>query len=98
MGRAELIGKTIKQMLAPQALATAMAKYQRCVDSDAPLDEEEEVALPAGLRTFHTTLIPVRDAYGRVQRVVCIARDITERRHTERVLHSYRESAREEER
>ncbi|MGF6400260.1 PAS domain S-box-containing protein [Pseudomonas frederiksbergensis] len=98
VGRAELIGKTIEQTLAPQALATAMAKYQRCVDSDAPLDEEEEVQLPAGLRTFHTTLIPVRDASGCVQRVVCIARDITERKHAQRVLHSYRESTREEER
>ncbi|WP_339491912.1 PAS domain-containing protein [Pseudomonas rhizophila] len=96
--RTELIGKTIEQTLAPQALATAMAKYQRCVDSAAPLDEEDEVELPAGVRTFHTTLIPVRDAYGRVQRIVCIARDITERKHAERVLHSYRESTREEER
>ncbi|MFW9265640.1 PAS domain-containing protein [Pseudomonas sp. NR3] len=98
VARAELIGKTIEQMLAPQALASAMAKYRRCMDSDAPLDEEEEVELPAGLRTFHTTLIPVRDTRGRVQRVVCIARDITERKHAERVLHSYRESTREEER
>ncbi|MBB6155477.1 PAS domain S-box-containing protein [Pseudomonas sp. JAI115] len=98
VGRSELIGKTIEQTLAPQALATAMAKYQRCVDSDAPLDEEEEFDLPAGLRTFHTTLIPIRDAFGRVQRVVCIARDITERKHEERVLHSHRESTREEER
>ncbi|WP_454835437.1 PAS domain-containing protein [Pseudomonas lini] len=88
VGRAELIGKTVEQTLPPQAVAVAIAKYQRCVDNDVPLDEEDEIELPAGCRTFHTTLIPVRDPCGRIQRVVGIARDITERKHAERILHA----------
>jgi PAS domain S-box-containing protein len=47
-----------------------------------------ELDLPAGNLTFHSTLIPVRGANGRIQRIVGIARDITERKHTERVRHA----------
>ncbi|UZE26092.1 PAS domain-containing protein [Pseudomonas sp. B21-056] len=88
VGRAELLGSMVEQMLPPQAVAAAIAKYQRCVEKGAALDEEDEVDLPAGCRTFHTTLIPVRAACGRLQRVVGIARDITERKHAERVIHA----------
>lgn len=88
MGRAKLIGKSIEQTLRPHIAAVTIAKLQRCVDSGAPLDEEVELDLLTGYRTFHSTLIPVRDAYGRVQRVVGIARDITERKYAERVLHA----------
>ena len=88
VGRAELIGKTIEQTLSPRASAVAMAKYRRCVENCVPLDEEDELDLPAGRLTFHTTLIPVRDAGGRVERIVGIARDITERKHAEWLLHA----------
>ncbi|MFJ5235635.1 PAS domain S-box protein [Pseudomonas neuropathica] len=88
MSRVELIGRNIKEVL-PSHLATiTIAHYQRCMESGAPLDEEVELDLPAGRRIFHWTLIPVRGATGRVQRIAGIARDITERKHTERVLHA----------
>ncbi|MGX9566228.1 PAS domain-containing protein [Pseudomonas sp. CFBP 5748] len=88
VGRTELIGKTIEQTLSPRAAAMAMAKYRRCVGNRGPLDEEDEVDLPTGRLIFHTTLIPVRDAEGRVERIVGIARNITERKQAERVLHT----------
>ncbi|WP_213941780.1 PAS domain S-box protein [Pseudomonas sp. dw_612] len=89
MGRAELIGKNIETTLAPPVAAIAMAKMRQCVESATVLDEEEALDLPAGQLTyFHTTLVPVRDAYGRVHRIVGIARDITARKHAEHVLHT----------
>jgi PAS domain S-box-containing protein len=87
MGRAELIGKNIEEILPPNIAALAIAEYQRCVDSGAPLNSEMELDLPAGNLTFHSTLIPVRGAYGRIQRIVGIFRDITERKLAERILH-----------
>jgi PAS domain S-box-containing protein len=88
MGRAELIGKTIEETVPPQVAATVIAKYRRCVESGSPIDEEVELDLPTGRLAFHSTLIPVRGACGRIQRIVGITRDITERKHAERVLHA----------
>lgn len=88
MGRAELIGKTIEETVPPPVAATVIAKYRRCVESGSPIDEEVELDLPTGRLAFHSTLIPVRGAYGRIQRIVGITRNITERKHAERVLHA----------
>ena len=87
MERAELIGKTIEETLPASAAAAAIAKFQHCVDSWAPIDEELQLELPIGQRIFHSTLIPVCGAYGRIQRIVGIFRDITERKQAERILH-----------
>ncbi len=87
MERAELIGKTIEETLPAAAAASAIAKFQHCVDSWAPIDEEIQLHLPIGQRIFHSTLIPVCGASGRIQRIVGIFRDITERKHAERILH-----------
>lgn len=86
--RAEVLGKTIRQLLSSSSAAASITRYRRCVDGGVAIDEEVEYQLPAGLGIFHLTLIPVRTAYGCVQRVVGICRDITERKHAERVLHA----------
>ena len=66
------------------------------------------IRLPVGRRHFDTTLIPVRDASGRIYRLVGIAHNITERKQTAehlqrseeqlRALSSRIQSLREEER
>lgn len=85
--RAELIGKTAEELLPAATVASAIAKFQHCVDSWSSIDEEMQLDLPIGQRDFHSTLIPVCGAYGRIQRIVGIFRDITERKHAERILH-----------
>ncbi|WP_260954625.1 PAS domain S-box protein [Pseudomonas citri] len=87
-GRAEVLGRTIEQLLSPSAAATSIALYRRCVEGGIAIDEEVEHELPTGREIFHVTLIPIRTAYGRIQRIVGICRDITERKHAERVLHA----------
>lgn len=87
MERAELIGKTIEEILPAAVAANAIAKFQHCVDSWSPVDEEIRLDLPIGQRIFHSTLLPVCDDCGRIQRIVGIFRDITERKHAERILH-----------
>ncbi|UZE21536.1 PAS domain S-box protein [Pseudomonas sp. B21-056] len=86
--RAELVGKTIEQSLSPCAAAASIARYRRCVESGVAIDEEVEFELSSGLEVFHLTLIPIRSVIGRVQRIVGICRNITERKRAERILHT----------
>ena len=85
--RADLIGKTVEELLPATAAASAIAKFQHCVDSWSPIDEEIQLDLPIGQRVFHSTLLPVCDDCGRIQRIVGIFRDISERKQAERILH-----------
>ncbi|PSJ45171.1 hypothetical protein C7H85_10915 [Zobellella endophytica] len=87
MSRDELIGKTVEETVSPEEATKVNAKYRRCVTAGAVVDEEVELELPAGRLFFHSTLIPVRDAGGRIHRIVGITRDITERKRAERLQH-----------
>lgn len=79
----DLIGKTIEEA-APRGIAELLAaRYRRCVEVGRITQEEIEVDLGQGMRTFHSTLIPVRNRHGLIHRIVGLTRDITERRQSE---------------
>lgn len=82
----EVSGKFVEEILHEESAQQAIAKYRRCVETGTTINYEEELALPHGLHYFYTTLIPVRDAGGRIYRIVGIARDITERKLAAEVL------------
>ncbi|WP_454867169.1 PAS domain S-box protein [Pseudomonas lini] len=86
MGRAELVGKTIEEILPPHVAVRIISKYHRFMASGIPIDEEVELDLSAERLTFHFTLIPVRGTCGHTQRVIGIVRDVTERKCAERRL------------
>lgn len=75
-----LRGKLVTEALGQELGDAVLARYAECRDSGAPIDYEETLDLPAGRRIFHTTLMPVRDAEGRVVQLLGSGRDITERR------------------
>ncbi|HSV35861.1 MAG TPA: PAS domain S-box protein [Ramlibacter sp.] len=86
VARAGLVGKFTDEFAPQDVAAGLIGRYRRCVDGGKALDEEMTLALPTGCRTFHTTLIPVRDAAGRIHRIVGVTRDITLRKQHEAVL------------
>jgi len=86
--RSELIGKTIEEIEPAAVAAKITARYRRCLVKGTPIDEEQELELPTGHLTFHSTLIPVQGAGGRIQRIIGISRDITQSKHAERTLHA----------
>ena len=101
-------GRLVNEFL-PKSVATAMsANFQRCVEAGVPMAYEEALDLPVGRRYFDTALIPVRDAAGRIYRLVGIAHNITERKQAAgrlqqtmeqlRALSTRLENLREEER
>jgi PAS domain S-box-containing protein len=78
--RERVIGRTQEETISAEAAAIVNAKYRRCVEVGAPVEEEVNLDLPAGSRYYHSTLIPARDAAGRVNRIIGISRDVTELR------------------
>lgn len=86
--RAELVGRYIDEAVPESNAQAVIAKYRRCVEVGAVMDEEVALDLPVGRRIFYSTLVPVRDETGRIHRIVGITRDITERKYAEEVEHA----------
>jgi PAS domain S-box-containing protein len=59
------------------------AHFRRCVEAAAAI-AYESVASAVGNRTLHTTLVPIKDAQGRVDRIMGMARDVSEQKRAER--------------
>jgi PAS domain S-box-containing protein len=65
----------------PREVADAVdANYRKCLKAGTPVQYEERLALPGGIRSWQTTLTPVRDVSGRITRILGSARDITEQK------------------
>jgi PAS domain S-box-containing protein len=84
----EVSGKFVEEAIPEASSRQVIANYRRCVEAGTMISYDEELALPSGSRSFSTTLIPVRDATGRIYRIVGIARDITERKKVENELNN----------
>jgi two-component system, cell cycle sensor histidine kinase and response regulator CckA len=82
----EVTGKFIEEVVDKQVAEYVIANYRRCLEMGTLINYEEELVLPVGRRYFHTNLVPVRNAAGRIYRIVGIARDITGFRQTEEAL------------
>ncbi len=80
-----LQGKTPKELLGAELGEVVSKNYQKCVEQAAPLSYEETLKLPAGERTWFTTLTPVL-RHGKVHHIVGSSQDITQRKEIEKAL------------
>jgi len=80
------VGKTQEETVPAEVAAIVNAKYQHCVETGNPTEEEAFLELPIGPRYFHSTLIPARNENGRIYRIIGISRDITEQKEAEQRL------------
>ena len=81
-----LAGRTPWEVL-PQDVAGAVSeRYAECVAKGQPIEYEEMLLLPAGARTWHTSLVPLRESDGRITHLLGSARDITERKRLQAEL------------
>jgi PAS domain S-box-containing protein len=65
-------------------------KFTTCLNAGEKIDYTADYPFPAGIRTFHSILLPIRDDSGRIVRIVGAARDITERKELEALLEKER--------
>jgi signal transduction histidine kinase len=75
---AQFIGATPEQVLLPGTAAFARAKYVECVRSGTVVHYEQSGVFPSGERLRHSFLVPLRDASGRIVRILLTSIDLTE--------------------
>jgi diguanylate cyclase (GGDEF)-like protein/PAS domain S-box-containing protein len=85
--RAQLVGRLTDEVFPPQAAAVINPRYRECAQTGVTIEDEVALEVPAGRHWYHSTLVPDRDADGRVARIVVLSRDITETREAERQVH-----------
>ena len=81
----DIRGKTPKEVLGEKTGETVREHYRACVAAKQPISYEETLDLPAGERTWATTLTPaIRD--GQVDQIVGSSQDISERKHDQQQI------------
>lgn len=85
---ADLIGKSDKDLFAPEHASAALADEQKIIQTGKPIiNLEERETWPDREDTWvSTTKMPLRDDSGRIIGTFGLSRDITERKHAEEQL------------
>jgi two-component system cell cycle sensor histidine kinase/response regulator CckA len=79
----EVSGRFIEDVLSEEVSEKVIANYRRCLETGSPISYEDELNLEAGRRYFHTNLIPLRNAVGRIHRIAGCCTDLTDVRRTQ---------------
>ena len=84
----QIVGRTDADFYPNEAAAAFRAAELKVLNGEPLIDHEGKGVSPAGQKCIHlTTKVPFRDSQGRIQGLVGIGRDITERKQAEEELH-----------
>jgi PAS domain S-box-containing protein len=86
LSNAEISGRFVEDVFPEELAKKVTANYRRCLEAGVPIEYDDELNLPGGRRYFHSNLIPMRNAVGRIHRIVGAYLDITERKLAEAAL------------
>ena len=81
-----MTGRLVEDVVPGKLAEQITANYRRCLETGTSISYDEELDLPVGRRCFHTTLIPIREATGRIPRILGVASDVTERMRAEELI------------
>ena len=82
---AEVSGKFVEEVFSEDLAKKLTTTYRRCLEAGTPIYYDDEINLPSGLRYFHSNLIPMRNGFGRIHRIVGACIDITDFKRTQEV-------------
>ncbi|MBP0016227.1 MAG: PAS domain S-box protein [Cyanobacteria bacterium SBLK] len=91
----ELIHQTVEEIFLPEQARLVRQNYRRCVAEATSVTYEVSLQLQNQTFWFLTTINPIKDATGRVYRLVGTAIDISDRKATEESLRQQEEQYRQ---
>ena len=87
VSKVKAAGQFFEDTVSKAMAAHSLPLFRKCVESGKPLTYDEDLDLPGGTYSLHTTLLPVRNEAGSIYRLIVFNRDITERKAYEAHLH-----------
>jgi diguanylate cyclase (GGDEF)-like protein/PAS domain S-box-containing protein len=82
-----IIGHYLDEIRDEKIRQILSSKYRECIEVGAQIEYVNEFEFKNGRRTYHSKLSPIRDEHGRIFRIVCVARDITEMNEFRQKIH-----------
>jgi PAS domain S-box-containing protein len=83
LSNGDVTGRFVEEVFAEELAQKLTANYRRCLEAGTPIQYDDELNLPGGRRHFHSNLIPMRTAAGRIHRIVGVCIDDTDRKQAE---------------
>lgn len=76
-GLDDVVGRRLEDLLPPETAAKVLARYREAVAEGEPVAWRDVFELEVGTVVWDTKIVPVRDAEGRIARIVGSGRDVT---------------------
>jgi two-component system CheB/CheR fusion protein len=89
----QLIGRPLRDFFSAQSSDQALERYERVIETGEAELFEEEVAMAGSTRFYSTTIVPIFNDAGRVDRVAAMSRDVTSYKEIAHDLMRARDSA-----
>ncbi len=83
LSNAEVRGRSPEAFMPAAQAAAGIRQFEACVAAGTSLDFTEDLQFLTGNGTFETTLTPMHGADGRINRLLGVSRDVTERNRLE---------------
>ncbi|MGZ5015695.1 MAG: PAS domain S-box protein [Methylobacter sp.] len=75
-----ILGRFVENIIPEHSARKMIANYRQCVEEGKPVRFEMELELSGSKKLFNSTLIPVRNEFGYIHRIISLSSDITERK------------------
>ena len=88
-----LLGRNLKSLLDHDKYQQFLNKFDACLKTGEPQMLEEEMRSPGGVKHLLTTLVPIVDPRGKVERIASMSRDVSNFKRIQDELRAEKERA-----